>query len=141
MKLFRLAIFLEATVRKLTYPAVAIGALIVVIRVSNAKEGFWSPQEYGLFMLAFGLSGLAVALIRLGDGRFDLAPGKAVRRGTGFTAGVWLAAFALTGALALAFAIAKRLPELLDEPRPTAQSQNPALVDTKRACAKPGDKT
>lgn len=135
-KPFGWSIFGESMMRKLAYPA-AIGAAVWVIgRVSVAKGDFWAPDEYGLAMLSLAMSALVVAVIRLGDGRFDTEKGKATRRNATYAAGVWLAAFALSTALVVAVALINRLPPRLDC-WGAVQSQNSTTPDTQAACAMP----
>jgi len=136
MKAFRWAIFGEAAVRKCAYPATIAASIWVIGRVSVAKGDFWAPDEYGLVMLAFAVSALAVAVIRLADGRFDSEKGKATRRSASYAAGVWLAALALSASLVVAVALINRLPRRLDCWGAT-RSQSPAGAATNSVCADP----
>ena len=131
---FRWAIFGEALIRKLAYPGAIGGAVWLIGTVASARSGFWAPREYGLLMLAFALSALAVAVIRLADGRFDAEKGRATRRSASAAAAIWLAAFALSGALAFGFSLAERLPDRLPWAGELRRSQCPASTATDAAC-------
>jgi len=106
------------------YPFGVGVALWFIHEVATAKDGFWATSEFGLVMLAFALSSLALGVLRLGDGRFETEKGKTQRRSARYAAGVWLAAFALTAAAFFAFALLKRLPSTLTWPPEVVKSCN-----------------
>lgn len=93
---YKWRLWLQGMFRFLSYPVAFSGSLWMLMTVVNASEGFWSTREYGLVAAAFAMSGLALAVIRLGDGRSETdRKGKIVRQSSIKSGTLWLSAFAL----------------------------------------------
>ena len=107
----------QSVCRALAYPFLIAVALLVIRRVATAAAGgFWHPRSYGGLMIAAALSGLALALVRLGEGRFTSEEGKSVRRNARYAAGFWLAAFVAVSGVVLLFTVLQRIPDELETP-------------------------
>lgn len=112
----RCLIRFQSICRALAYPFLIAAALWVVGRVAAATDGFWSARSYGGVMLAAALGGLALALVRLGDGRISSEDGKSVRRNAKASAAFWLTSFLALSMVILLSTLLQRIPGELETP-------------------------
>lgn len=105
--------------RLLLYPSLVAFSIWTIAGVARVGSDFRYSPVYGPIVLAAALSALMVALIRIGDGQFQVRDGKNRRLGAQYGVGLWTTSFIAISAAALAFALADRLPNPLQWPSAT----------------------
>lgn len=130
----RWLIWANVFLRTLAYPVLIGIGVAVIVRVANAdQKEFWAASSYGGVMLAAALSGVALALVRLGDGRFETEKGKSTRRNARHATTFWLAAFVVLCVMISITTLMQRIPSEIETPWLRAPSESGPADPTKAA--------